>query len=104
MTQLCLKFSSVDDMSKVSKIWMIIAILFIGYSGGIITGVVIDADQVYHTTIKNIRQKKSQGTIVIDVDTHTGEQKTKKQIRKENKEDKLADRAIRKAARKNKKK
>lgn len=91
-------------MNKVSKIWMGIALILIGFSGGIIVGVVVDADQVYHTTIERIKQKKSGGSIVIDVDTQTGDLKTKKQIRQEKKEDRQVDREIRKAHRKNNKK
>ncbi len=65
---------------------MIIALLFIGYSGGIITGVFVDTDQVYNTTVKKIRQNKSPGgTLVIDVDATTGELKSKKDIRQEKK-------------------
>ncbi len=68
---------------------MIIALLFIGYSGGILTGVVVDADQVYHTTIKKIRQNKSpDGTLVIDFDATTGEQKSKNEMKQEKKEEK----------------
>lgn len=87
---------------KKGKIWMIIALLFIGYSGGIITGVFVDTDQVYNTTIKKIRQNKSpDGTLVIDFDATTGEQKSKKEIRQEKKEEKQADREIKKQKRKN---
>ena len=79
---------------KKGKIWMIIALLFIGYSGGIITGVFVDTDQVYNTTIKKIRQNKSpDGTLVIDFDATTGEQKSKKEIRQEKKDEKKAEKA-----------
>ncbi len=82
---------------KVKRIWLFIALIFIGYSGGIITGVVVDVDQVYNTTVKKIKQKKSNGSIVIDVDTNTGEMKSKQEIRQERREAK-------KEARKNKRK
>jgi len=86
---------------KKGKIWMIIALLSIGCSGGIVIGVVVDADQVYHTTIKKIRQKKSpEGSIVVDVEAGTGEVKTNKEIRQEKKDDRQEDRQIRKAQRK----
>ncbi len=85
---------------KKGKIWLIIAMLFIGYSGGIITGVVVDTDQVYHTTIKKIRQNKSpDGTLVIDFDATTGEQKSKNEMRQEKKEAKISKRNEKKAAR-----
>jgi len=65
------------------NIWFIIALLFIGYSGGIITGVVIDVDSVYHTTVKKLKQKDSPGgSIVIDMDTTIEPSKSKKEIRK----------------------
>ena len=69
---------------------MFLALILIGYSAGIVTGVVVDVDTVYETTIKRIKQKNSpDGTIVVDVDT--GEQvKTKKEIRKEDREIKKA--------------
>lgn len=86
---------------KKGKIWMVLALLFIGYSGGVITGVVVDADQVYHTTIKKIRQNRSpDGTLVIDVDSASGEQKSKKELRKEKKAERQVDREIKKQQRK----
>ncbi len=86
---------------KKGKIWMIIALLFIGYSGGIVTGVFIDTDQVYHTTIKKIRQNKSpDGTLVIDFDSTTGVQKSKKEIRQEKRDERQVDKQIRKEKRK----
>ncbi len=84
---------------KKGKIGWILALLFIGYSGGILTGVAVDADQVYHTTIKKIRQNKSpDGTLVVDVDTTTGEHKSSKKLRREKRQE---DRAIKKEKRKN---
>lgn len=81
---------------------MIIALLSIGCSGGIVIGVVVDADQVYHTTIKKIRQNKSpDGTLLIDFDATTGEQKSKKEIRQEKKDERQVDRVIKKEKRKN---
>ncbi len=81
---------------------MVLALLFIGYSGGIITGVFVDTDQVYHTTIKKIRQNKSpDGTLVIDFDSTTGEPKSKKEMRQEKKEERQVDKAIKKQKRKN---
>ena len=86
---------------KKGKIWMIIALLFIGYSGGIVTGVFIDTDQAYHTTIKKIRQNKSpDGTLVIDFDSTTGVQKSKKEIRQEKRDERQVDKQIRKEKRK----
>ncbi len=85
---------------KKGKIWLVIALLFIGYSGGIVTGVLVDTDQVYNTTVKKIRQNKSpNGTLVVDVDTSTGELKSKKDIRKEKKQAKEAKKAARKEKR-----
>jgi hypothetical protein len=86
------------------NIWMIIALLFIGYSGGIVTGVVVDVDNVYHTTVKKIKQKKSDGTIVVDVDTTIEPGKTKKEIRKEEREQRRAIREAEKNLRKKTKK
>ncbi|MFH0756920.1 MAG: hypothetical protein V2B15_06520 [Bacteroidota bacterium] len=51
------------------NIWLFIAILFIGFSAGLMTGVAIDKDKVYNTTIKKIRQNRGEGDIVIDVET-----------------------------------
>lgn len=71
------------------NIWMIIAILFIGYSAGIVTGVVVDVNNVYHITVKKLKQKNSpDGSIVIDVDTTIEPGKSKKELRKENREGK----------------
>ena len=70
-----------------SKIWFWLSLILIGYAGGIVTGVVVDADQVYHTTVKKIRQNRSpDGQIVVDVTAP--ETKSKKEIR----QDKRADR------------
>lgn len=88
-------------MGKVSRIWLWLFLVFVGYSGGIITGVVVDVDSVYHTTVKKLKQKKSpDGTIVVDVDTAIEPGKSKKEIRKE---DRQVKKEIRKAARKKRK-
>ena len=76
-------------MAKVSRFWLWVALILLGYSGGIITGVVVDADQVYHTTIKNIKQKRSGGQIIIDTSDPV---KSKKEIRKEKRAKRRADR------------
>lgn len=81
-------------MGKASKLWMYAALIFLGFSGGIIVGVMVDADQIYHTTVKKIKQKKSSGDLVVEVETNTGELKSKKEIRQEKRE-------IRRAARGN---
>lgn len=84
---------------KVRKIWFIIALLFIGYSGGIITGVVVDVDTVYHTTVKKLKQKDSPGgSIVIDIENP--EVKSKKELRQEKRDTRQEDREIKKAIRK----
>ena len=89
-------------MKKVSRIWLWGFLVMIGYSGGIITGVVVDVDTVYHTTVKKLKQKNSpDGTIVVDVDTTIEPGKTKKEIRKEKRDTRKEDREIKKAIRKN---
>ena len=86
-------------LPKASRFWLWLSLILIGYSGGIITGVVVDADQVYHTTVKKLKQKDSPGgTIHVDVDT--GEVKSKKEIRQEKREKRQEDRAVKKAQRK----
>ena len=85
-------------MGKVSRIWLWFALVLIGYSGGIITGVVVDVDTKYETVIKNLKQKKSPGgTIVVDVET-TSEQKSRKELRQDKKDKRQGEREIRRAA------
>jgi len=80
-------------MIKVSRIWLVVACIFIGYSGGIITGVVVDVDTVFNTTVEKIKQKKSPGgSIVIDVDTDIEPAPTRKEIRKAKREQKKNER------------
>jgi len=87
-------------MKKVSRIWLWLFLVFVGYSGGIVTGVVVDVDTVYETTIKRLKQKNSPGGEII-VDVTTGEPvKSKKELRQERKEDRQQEKAIKKAARK----
>jgi len=74
---------------KARKIYIVATFLFIGFAAGIITGVVIDADQVYHTTVKRIKQKNSSGEISIDIDPV---EKTKREIRKERREERREQR------------
>jgi hypothetical protein len=82
-------------MKKVSRIWLWLFLVFVGYSGGILTGVAVDVDVVYETTIKKLKQKRSPGsTMDVTVDVPPPE-KSKKEIRKE-------ERDKRKAARKEK--
>ena len=84
-------------MKKVHKIWMFIGLIFIGYSGGIITGVVVDVDSVYHTTVKKLKQKNSRdGTIVVEVDTTIEAEKSKKELRIEKRTEKRLERKERK--------
>lgn len=68
------------------NIWFIIALLFIGFSLGIITGVVVDVDTKYEVIVKKLKQKKSSGDMVIDLDQLPEE--TKKDIRKAQKQEK----------------
>ena len=90
-----LPFFGKKQFTMKKNIWMIIAILFIGYSAGIVTGVVVDVDTVYHTTVKKLKQKNSpDGTFVVDVDTTIEPEKSKREIRKEERQ---KDREIRKA-------
>lgn len=71
--------------------WMIIALLFIGFSGGIVVGVVVDEDQVYHTTVKRLKQKDSPGaTITIDQETELP--RTRKEQRQIDREHRRAER------------
>lgn len=86
-------------MGKVQKIWLYLALIFLGFSGGIIVGVIIDVDTVYETTVKKIKQKKSSGDLVVDVETNTQEAKSKKEIRAEKKEARQQKREFKKAAR-----
>ena len=87
-------------LPRVSRFWLWFSLVMIGYSGGIVTGVVVDVDQVYHTTVKKLKQKNSPGgEIIVDVDT--GEEvKSKKEIRAEKKEERQRNRAMKKAKRK----
>ena len=76
---------------------MFIGLIFIGYSGGIITGVVVDVDSVYHTTVKKLKQKNSpDGTIVVEVDTTIEAEKSKKELRIEKRTEKRLERKERK--------
>lgn len=77
---------------KVKRFWLFLALILIGYSGGIITGVIVDADQVYHTTIKKIRQGRSPGgRIILDVDTDNSV-KSRKELRQERREKRREER------------
>jgi len=95
-------------MKKVSRIWLWLFLVMVGYSGGIVTGVVVDVDSVYHTTIEKLKQKNSPGgEIIVDVDTDIQPEKSKKEVRKEEREkrreERQRDRAIRKSVGKKKK-
>lgn len=68
---------------KVQRIWLYLALIFFGFSGGIVIGVIVDVDTVYETTVKKIKQKRSSGDLVVEVETNTGEVKSKKEIRNE---------------------
>ena len=73
-------------MTKVSRIWLWLFLIFIGFSGGIIVGVIVDVDTVYETTVKKLKQKNSPGgEIVVDIEPGSQE-KSKKEIRKEERE------------------
>lgn len=72
------------------NIWFIIALLFIGFSLGIITGVVVDVDTKYEVIVKKLKQKKSSGDMVIDLDQLPEE--TKKDIRKAQRQEKKEER------------
>ena len=82
---------------KARKIYVALFFIFLGFSGGLITGVVVDADQIYNTTVKNIKQKKSSGNLVLDVKTDQPI-KSKKEIRQESR---AQNKEIRKHKRKN---
>ena len=89
-------------MKKVSRIWLWLFLVSLGWGGGIITGVVVDVDTVYQTTIERLKQKNSPGgEIIIDVDTIIEPEKSKKELRKENrkgrKDEREQDKAIRKS-------
>ena len=75
-----------------------IAIIFLllGFSGGVLVGPWLIKTNVYHTTVKKIKQKKSDGTIVVDVDTTIEPGKTKKELRKEKREGRKEKRLERK--------
>lgn len=88
-------------MKSSSKIWFWLSLILIGYAGGIVTGVVVDVDQVYHTTVKKLKQKKSSGDMVVDVETGEVPQKSKKELRKEKREERKEQREINRAVRKN---
>lgn len=87
-------------MTKVSRFWLWAFIFFLGFSGGIVVGVIVDVDTKYETVVKKLKQKNSPGGEII-VDVTTGEPtKTKKELRQERKEERQTERAIRRAARK----
>ena len=88
-------------MTKVSRIWLWLFLIFVGFSGGIVVGVIVDVDEVYHTTVKKIKQKNSSGEIVIDVEVGDEPEKTKKELREEKRKKRRADREINRAERKN---
>lgn len=88
-------------MKSSSKIWFWLSLILIGYAGGIVTGVVVDVDQVYHTTVKKLKQKNSSGDMVVDVETGEVPQKSKKELRKEKREERKEQREINRAVRKN---
>lgn len=81
------------------NIWFIIALLFIGYSGGILTGVAVDVDQKFEVVVKRLKQKNSPGGSII-VDVENPEVKSKKELRQEKQDARKVDREIRKAERK----
>lgn len=92
-------------MKKVSRIWLWLFLIFLGFSGGIVTGVIVDVDTVYETTIEKIKQKRSPGgEIIVDVDVTNPQPKSNKEIRKEERDAKKnqrqVDRQTRKASRK----
>lgn len=87
-------------LAKVSRIWLWITLILLGFSGGIIVGVIVDIDTVYETTVKKVKSRKSSGDIVIDVRTNTDEVKSKKEIRQEKKDHRENSRLKKKSDRK----
>ncbi len=74
------------------NIWFIIALLSIGFSGGILVGVVVDVDTRYEVIVQKIKQKKSSGNLVLDVTVDTEQPKSKKEIRQAKKEKRKGER------------
>lgn len=73
------------------KIWFVLALLFMGFSAGIITGVVVDVDKVYNTTVKKIRQKNGRD-VLIDIEPVEPE-KSKKELRRERRKNRKDDKS-----------
>lgn len=88
-------------MGKVQRIWLWLSLVLLGFSGGIVIGVVVDVDTKYETIVKKVKQKKSSGDLVIEVETNTGEAKSKKEIREEKKEARQQKRVVKKETRRN---
>ncbi len=65
-------------MQVIAWNWMLVA-LFVGMSGGIVIGVVIDRDTVINQIFKRIRYKKGTGDLVIDGKQNIPEKKTRKE-------------------------
>jgi len=82
------------------NIWVFLTVLLVGYSGGVITGVMVDEDQIYNTTVKKIRQKRSTGDIVIDVDPPAKSSLSKKELREKKKEERKQERKERRKEKK----
>jgi len=82
-------------MRKVSRIWLWLFLITLGFSGGIITGVVVDIDTVYETTVKKIKQKNSSGDLIVDVEVEEVE-KSKKEIREERRNKRREKRKLKK--------
>ena len=79
-------------MGMVSAVWLYLALILAGFSGGVIVGVMVDVDTVVKATIKKIKQKNSSGEIVVDMNPTPGAEKSKKEIRKEKRENRRAAR------------
>lgn len=68
-----------------SIIWFALTFLFLGTTGGVIIGVVIDRDTVVNQIFKRIRYKKGTGDLILNGSQEIPEKKTWRQRLKERK-------------------
>ena len=84
-----------------AKFYKGLSLFLLGVIVGIIVGVAVDADTVYQTTIKKLKQKNSPDA-EMTVTAPAPPEKSRKDIRMEKKEDRQREREIRKTNRKKK--
>lgn len=53
-------------MTGQTTLWFGLAMLFLGFGGGVVVGVIVDHDKVINQIFKRIRYKKGTGDLIVD--------------------------------------